>query len=208
MKKVIAMCCVFIFSVIAVATHSFISEQELDEQSSQVTIGHDVRSRSEINHNQQTLQIMSAYEIEYGHSFALASSELENMLYGIWLVEDEIFGYDNTTRVQGDGLRGNIIIFHEEFFAVRGTPWHSPVFAYYTSLVEDMASDPFLNLTALYDISPKNEGIVIIAMNAEPSRVFGPAFSDTQLKLIIVDDMLIMESQSAYFILIRIGEIH
>ena len=195
MKKKIAVYCIFLSIVIVMTTIIFVNMHCRDRE-----------SVSRLNHNERTILVTSDLEAQYGHTFKLASRETEKKIYGIWQADD-IIGYDNTARYQGDGLRGSIVVFYEDAFIYSGTSWHKPVFAYYQELIEDMSSDPFLNLTCLEDMTAKSIGTVIVVLNAEPNRKYGSAFSDEQLKLIIIDDVLIMESQSSYFKLTKIGEV-
>jgi hypothetical protein len=58
-----------------------------------------------------------------------------------------------------------------------------------------MEMDSFLNLTCLDNAYIGENGLVIIALNAEPNKKYGNVFSDICLKLILINDILILENQ-------------
>jgi len=155
-----------------------------------------------------TTAVLSELEEEYGHVFSLDTKEFEENIYGTWQAKDGLFGYDNSVRYHSEAFLGKIITFDEDILIYNGTPWHRPTYAYYLTSVENMATDPFLRLTCLDDTYAKSDGAVITALNAASSENNMPYASNMRIKLIIIDDMLIIESDSTYYKLTKIGDIN
>jgi len=184
MRKSVIGCCVCLFLVAV-----FVSAVNL--------WSYNGKSNSEKNNNERTTAKIVDFETKYGYGLKLATKEIEKRTYGIWQAND-CFGYDNSTKIQGDGILGHSVVFNAKAFIDMDISWSKPVFAYYTESVKDMETDSFLHLTCLDDRYAQSEGIVIIVMNSIPTN-YGAVSVDNQLTLIIINNMLIMESQESYW---------
>ena len=204
MNKILVICCVllpFVVLFMIIVTNSKDEHQKIDYSN---------KSNSERNHNEHTQRILFELEAEYGHEFRLASKKIEDRMYGIWKAKGDAFGFNHTVRVQWDAFTGGVIIFHENAIIYSNRIWYKPVFAYYKTLVKDMERDP-LNLRHSDDNYANSEAIVVVAMNAEPDKFYGPASSRQHMQsvFIIIDDMLILGGihGEAFFVLTKIGEV-
>jgi len=162
-------------------------------------------SYSELNNNPAVMARIMDYEARYGHRFNIASKEVEEKIFGVWQATGR-FGWDNTTRIQGDGFSEKVIIFDGNMIIDSWSIWYNPVFVYYTALVRDMEFDSFLNLSTGSEDYLDSYGIVILALNSMNSNTFR-THPDSSIRLILIEDMLMILSQASYHILTKIGEI-
>ena len=164
-------------------------------------------SGSEKYHNETIETVINDYAAEYHHSFMLATAEMESELYGIW----QVWEYVGHKALSGtwDGMVGEVVIFSEAAW-IDSSPSFKPVYAYYKAYAEEMETDGFLENVVWKDgrYSGLN-GRVILGLHTQDyfGRVVDSTDMEDPIKMIMMDDCLIIERSGSYFELEKLGEI-
>ncbi|MCM1500242.1 MAG: hypothetical protein NC124_17405 [Clostridium sp.] len=163
-------------------------------------------SNSEKWNEAESQEVISDYERLYRCDFEVATKKFENKIYGVWQVKDFV-GWDRSSQYQWDGFYGDILIFCENAWISNGTPWYRPVYACYSTEIDELAAEEFLNITWADNRYDGRDGILTIAVCTEKNQKFGDALDYETFLFILADDVIIVEKNGSYWELEKVGDV-
>ena len=183
--------------VMALTDNTFAQQTETAEE-----------SNSQKWENEKSQEILAEYESQYQRNLEVATKEIEEKLYGIWQVKENV-GWTSSDRISYDGGIGEIYIFCEETWIRWQEPCFKPVYYYCRTDQEELSSKNFLNTSWTDDRYEDQEAIYILATYSEVNKadVAGDKYWKPQLQLIFFGDTLVVENSRSYFEMEKIADI-
>lgn len=165
-----------------------------------------------LKQNVQVTAIITELCDSYGHEFKLTTNEIENILYGKWLVEDTI-GYSLKYDITGGSLdyaeieisKDQLCIkFSEKTFSDPFSKVYSNiVFVYYQETLNNMKQDDYLDdYSGIEDLDPDTMGTIVSVIGAPIGS--SNKYEAITTKFIIINDNIVAVRQSTFYNLLKI----
>ncbi len=97
------------------------------------------------------------------------------------------------------------MIFCEKAWIEDGTPWYQPVYACYTTNMNEL--EDLLKITWSDGRYEGKEMILTIGVCTERNKKFTDRWDGENILFILLDDVIVMESNGSYWELEKVGEI-